>query len=385
MDASDRRRRVTEEAAEWWVLLQGDVSRPQREQYVNWLRESSVHVAEMLRIGQIHGALEQFQRWPGIPTDGSRDHDGSIVTLHTDERRTTARRSTSERTPRRLGMVWIIAAAMLLITGIATVLVLSERAGVIQTERGERREVALVDGSVLQVDPETRLRVDYEQRTRRVFLEHGRALFHVAKNAQRPFLVESNDTTVRAVGTAFAVEQQNESTVVTVAEGKVAVFAGHPPMAAAPISSPPSESAEFHDKVAPGDRLPSTVSASSGTFPRAPSGAAAPTIYLTANQQVTMSRSGNAESLHAVDSGRTLAWADGRLIFENTSVGDAIRQFNRYNRVQIIVNDIDLARRPISGVFSAADPESFAAFIQSVARVRITSGEGADITIDVAK
>ncbi|MDB6156511.1 MAG: hypothetical protein JWO04_217, partial [Gammaproteobacteria bacterium] len=63
MDASDRRKRVAAEAAEWWVVLEGEVSRTQREQYVDWLRESAMHVAEMLRIAQVHGALEQFEQW----------------------------------------------------------------------------------------------------------------------------------------------------------------------------------------------------------------------------------------------------------------------------------------------------------------------------------
>ena len=120
---------------------------------------------------------------------------------------------------------WTMAAAMLVMIGTAALLLSSGRAGVIQTERGERREVALADGSVVQVDPETRLRVKYEEHVRRVYLEHGRAFFHVAKNAERPFLVESNDTAVRAVGTAFAVEQRDNATIlVTVAEGKVAIF-----------------------------------------------------------------------------------------------------------------------------------------------------------------
>ena len=63
MHASDRRRRAAEDATEWWILLQGDVSRAQREQYVDWLRESPVHVAEMLRVAKVHDALAYFERW----------------------------------------------------------------------------------------------------------------------------------------------------------------------------------------------------------------------------------------------------------------------------------------------------------------------------------
>ena len=81
MDATDRRKRVAEEAAQWWVLLQGEVPRIERERYVDWLRETPLHVAEMLHVAQVHGALEQFERWAAIPTDGSGDDEENIVLL----------------------------------------------------------------------------------------------------------------------------------------------------------------------------------------------------------------------------------------------------------------------------------------------------------------
>jgi len=108
-------------------------------------------------------------------------------------------------------------------------------------------------------------------------------------------------------------------------------------------------------------------------------------IFLVANEQVTVAASGSAEPVRTVDSGRALAWAEGRLIFENEPVERAVAQFNRYNRIQLTVNDAALERRPISGVFSAADPESFVAFIQSVAAVRVMRSQKDDITIEAAK
>ena len=283
---------------------------------------------------------------------------------------------------------------LIVVIGLATMLVIQTRGWTIQTDRGERREVALADGSVIQVDPETRLRVKYEEHARRVFLERGRALFHVAKNTERPFLVEANNTTVRAVGTAFAVERQHESIVVTVSEGKVAVFPAHSLSNPLPVKSFPSGSADIRSKVAPGASTASTSSISSG-YQRTQNGvqsapsplptSSAPEIFLTANEQVTISGSGSAEMVQVVDSDRALAWADGRLVLENRSVADAVREFNHYNRIQIVLNDEELARRPISGVFNAADPESFVAFLSSVARVHIVRRDGADITIDAAK
>src|SRR5688572_20150521 len=74
MDASERRTRASADAAEWWLRLQSsDISRVEKEEYVTWLRESAVHVAEMLRIARVHNALERFDRWAHISTDGAHD------------------------------------------------------------------------------------------------------------------------------------------------------------------------------------------------------------------------------------------------------------------------------------------------------------------------
>src|SRR3954471_20739492 len=70
MDANSRRARAGAEAAEWWVRIEsGELSRADREQFVDWLRESALHVAEMLRMAEVHGALERFHDWIRIPTE----------------------------------------------------------------------------------------------------------------------------------------------------------------------------------------------------------------------------------------------------------------------------------------------------------------------------
>jgi transmembrane sensor len=384
MDATDRRRRAAEEAAEWWVLLQADgATRAQREQYVDWLRESAVHVAEMLRVAQVHGALAQFDRWNQVPTEGSPEAVGTVVSLssgHLSSGPSAPPGGPSKPMPRRSMLMWATAASLLAVAGLGALRFLSASGQIIQTERGERREMALTDGSVVQVDPETRLRLDYQPDTRRVILERGRALFHVARNANRPFLVQAHETTVRAVGTAFAVEQGTDAVVVTVAEGKVAVLPAGAPEGAKAVSA----SAGTADSSAAAQ--PGSAQASRTVSPRAAGGGHAPTeILLTANEQVTVAGSGTAAPVREVDSSRALAWAEGRLVFENESVARAVEQFNRYNRIQLTVNDADLAHRSISGVFNAADPESFVAFIQSVAAVRVTRDNAADVRIEAAK
>src|SRR5262249_8842493 len=157
--------------------------------------------------------------------------------------------------------------------------------------------------------------------------------------------------------TAFAVEKQRESVVVTVADGKVAVIQGsHLRLRRRPVDSghrqSTAETTQQHVESGASDAGPA-----GSVLPRAGSRVSAEqgegmTIYLTANQQVPIAAAGSAGPVRQIDSQRALAWADGRLIFENNPIAEAVQEFNRYNRVQLHIADPQLARRPVSGVFN---------------------------------
>lgn len=387
MDASDRQQRIETEAAEWWLALKENPSRADREQFVDWLRESSLHVAEMLRIAQLHGTLEQFERWSRLPAGGREETDDSVVTLaapRADLLSARPARGTPTRRPRALGAM---AAVLLVAMALGTILVIRSQSQIIQTDRGERRDVALADGSVVDLDPETRVRVRYEAKARYIFLERGRALFHVAKNLNRPFWVQAESTKVRAVGTAFSVDRERDSVVVTVAEGTVAVFPGRIGSAAAiPDTRAPRASMRRGGLPSQSRHGADLAQSAAGPAPASVLPRTGPhlvhAIYLTADQQITVDGAGVAQPIRRIDSSRALAWADGRLIFERESLADAVHEFNRYNRIQVRLQDASLAHRAISGVFNASDPDSFVAFIQTVTPVRVIRDDAGDITIE---
>jgi transmembrane sensor len=262
-------------------------------------------------------------------------------------------------TPRRRWIAGVALAATVAALGLFLTFFFS--AQVIETGRAERRSVTLADGSVVQVDPESRLRIRLQKRQRDVSLERGRALFRVAKDPARPFVVRAETTQVRAVGTQFGVEQAREGIVVTVAEGKVAVLPREP--ASANVGNG-------------GSAVPPAGHPATGRDSDAE-------VLLTAGQQVIVPRRGPAKAVRAVDTDRELAWVAGRLVFDNESVADVVEEFNRYNVVQLHVASPGLAQRSVSGVFDASEPESFIGFMQSVAPVNVRRA-GQDITIALA-
>ena len=343
MDQSERRERAAQEAAEWMLRLQDqNITRAQRSEYVRWLRESPLHVAEMLRITHVHSALTNFPHWNEIaPLDMSFP---PVSTLELP--RATNRRDANMSKSRRNAWFWPAGVTAVFVV-VSLVLTYFVHLGpqTIRTGAGERREVTLVDGSVVRLSPETTLRVGFTEQERWVQLSRGDAVFRVAKNPVKPFLVETDHARVRAVGTEFGVEYQGNTVIVTVEEGRVAVT--QPATGSAPLAQ----------------ALPQIE------------------VSLGADQQVVVPQAGPMGSIRKVDSRRELSWADGRLVFEQEPVSEVVKRFNRFNRVQIQIRDPKLAARPVSAVFDASDPEAFIAFLESVANVRVTRSSADMIVI----
>lgn len=348
MDALERRIRVRREATEWWVELQAPgVPVERRKQFVEWIRESPGHVSELLQVAQTHDCLADFESWMKISTVGAEldADDETVVRLSQRSPSPVVEATDKRRVFSRAWTITGIAASALLALGISLWMSLSGQT--IVTARGELRQVALSDGSVLQVAPQSQIRVKLAPNSKRVIvLERGRVLFKVAKDAHRPFLVYANNTEARAVGTAFAVEKSDNYVAVTVAEGTVAV------------SSQPNGASrtDQHSRSA----------------------------VLTVNQQATIRRSSDSVEVRSVNSQQLLAWASGHLVFDEVPLRQVLAEFNRYNQVQMQVADDELANRNISGTFTASDLDTFLAFIRVVAKVDVIEDEARNVTI-VAK
>jgi transmembrane sensor len=368
--------RSKEEAAAWLLRLQdGEAPHAERDAFVDWLRESPLHVAEMLRVTNVHEGLVGFRRWDEVDTQG-RDGQASLVS-YGDFRPRDSKAVLSQRPRQRWPMLSSIAACALVVVAVSFWLAAVLGSQSIRTDRGERREVTLSDGSVVQIDPESTLRVKFDEHARRIELLRGRAVFRVAKNPTRPFWVQADDTIVRAVGTAFGVERRNNSVRVTVSEGRVAIVSADPSATPLPPSLPGRASAE--DRQTRTGKKPGLAAASKQKL------RSVSELVLSANQQITVRPAGIAESVRQVDSNRELAWAQGRLAFEREAVATVIEDFNRYNQTQLQVEDPQLAAQLVSGVFDASDPESFIAFLQSMIPVKVLRHDDARIVLTAGR
>jgi len=346
-DLEIRRQRALEEAAAWLVRLQSNaLSLTDRSALTDWLRESPLHVAAMLRVSQTDRALASFDAWDSIPVGPGAVGDAVIDWPSSPPVR---QRSVPSKFF-RLRTVAAVAFAIVLMSAVAAELWWRGIIGgpTFETATGERRDVALADGSTLRLGPQTRVRVQLTQGERWIALQQGEAVFKVAKDPTRPFDVYAGAARVRALGTEFGIEKRDAAILVTVAEGRVAVSQNDPALF-----------------------LHSGSLASEGA------------VALVAGDQLSVPTQGTGRSrLRKVDSGHSLAWANGRLIFENDTLGTVLERFNQYNSVQLKVTDPRLAERRISGSFDATDLESLLAFLHSAVPANAQrSSDGQEITL----
>lgn len=188
----------------------------------------------------------------------------------------------------------------------------------------------LPDGSVVQLNADAEIAVAFTAEMRSVRLLHGEALFEVAKNPLRPFVVEVGMVSVRAVGTAFAVRRASHEVGVLVTEGSVAVELL--PQSQAPAPAP---------------------------------------VMLAAGAMLTVSLTEEVAELPAPRTATTadleagLGWRNRRLEFNGTPLAEAVGYFNRANRLQLALANEEIGSLRISGVFWTDDTEAFARALET--------------------
>jgi transmembrane sensor len=204
---------------------------------------------------------------------------------------------------------------------------------------GEVRRIALEDGSILVLNTATEVAVDFDERQRNIRLIHGEALFEVAHDKVRPFVVIANNAAVRAVGTAFAVRLESTQVDITVTEGVVEV-----------VNSGSSGGAAASASI---------------------SGHAAKRVSANEKAVITRAHTLEVSPIAAAEANRRLAWQEGMVSFDGESLQTAVIEINRHNKRQIVVEDPALAAKPIVGVFRATDLEGFSAAAAEALKARV--------------
>jgi len=195
---------------------------------------------------------------------------------------------------------------------------------------GEQKTAQFDDGSVVHLNTNSRIETQFTSEQRIIKLLQGEALFEVAHDPDRPFIVYAGDRLVQAIGTKFVVHLKSENVQVTVTDGKVKM-----------------------SKVALNKQLADVVSLTDTAVKK-------DDIYITKGEKVIADGDQLPTLTHikAENIERSLSWLDGKLVFVNEDLFDVIEDINRYIDIEIVLKDPSLHNIPISGRFDLTDSEA---------------------------
>lgn len=279
-----------DEALAWFVRLgSGDATPAERAAFAGWLARDPAHKREYDRLSGLWSDLDALpakrRAAPSVP----------------------ARRSLAAPTRRRVLMAGGLACA----AALAGVAVLPHWRDTLRSGIGERRNVALDDGTVVEMDAGSALSMAFSDAERRATLGEGRARFVVAPDsAARPFVVACANGVLRAVDAVFVVHRRPDETVVAVESGSVALSVNGGPA----------------DRLAAGTCRPYGAE---GLLAPLPGGVAMET-----------------------------AWRHGRLVFQDQRLDSAVADLNRYHPARILLWDDALAGLRVEGSVDIARPDA---------------------------
>ena len=313
---------LAEQASLWLARRDRGLTPAEQDDYMQWIVADPRHAEAMMQHAAAFERMMHLYEWqPWHTTEGNPDLFA----------------------PRRRVRWWPWAASVVLAAAAAVGLSFiyswhAPAAPAVTSYLQVNERLALPDGSRVELKDGSRIVVQYSDRERRVKLAGGEAQFSVWKDATRPFVVEAGGIEVRAVGTVFNVRLEDRTVAVLVTEGRVKVNR-EPPAAT-------SGGSVAEVMLAAGEQtaVPLAVDAVQ----------AAPVVVPATSEQISQS----------------LAWQTPRLQFFETPLAEAVAEFNRLNRFQIVIGDAELGGRLIGGTFRPDNVEGFVRLLETTLDVR---------------
>ncbi len=351
------RKAISEEAAAWLLKLDGDRA-PSAEELASlreWLSRSPVHREQLHSFADFWGKMNVLTEL--------------TVPLGHAERRSSRRIASRSRLAVPHFARASLAAAVIVI-GIAATFWLRpdplSSNDFYATAVGQQRSMTLADGSLVILNTNTQIKVDYNNEYRNIRLLQGEAHFTVAKNPLRPFRVYAGNGRVQAVGTAFSVYLRDDSVDVTVTEGKVVLAS----VGQADIDLLPQ----------PG-RLSGGSNQSSGSIAMVDDGFVEAMGTIKAGESATFQNAVDAdvarivdaiETVEAPEMAKRLSWREGILTFAGDPLAVVVDEISRYTTVSIEISDPVVRATRIGGRFPIGETDAMFDALEANFGLRVT-------------
>lgn len=351
------------EAAAWITRLHGPHRSAEMEAgFRQWLEERAENRIEFEALTDIWTTVGSL---PANSSPRLKRWEHSAESQELQQLRDPQRKPRSQwrsiiQIPCNLGRRSLAAAAVLAIVLALSWPLLNRIEPSYATDVGDARLLQLADKSRVWMNSDTRLRIVFNRRERRVELIRGEALFEVAKDAHRPFVVEAGGRYVTALGTSFVVRHEPDQTSVTLVEGKVAI----------------SSSAAVEKNVPVLDEALHAIGVErSGPQQASPRATGDSPWILSAGQRLTLASSSTPKiDEPSVES--VLAWRRGEVVLNETPLGQAVSEMNRYDKKTIVIEGVAIATLSVSGQYQTGDNEGFARALAKLYRLDLEERDG---------
>jgi transmembrane sensor len=333
---------IAEQAGEWFVAHdEGPLDAQDSAALAAWLKSSPVHIEEFLAVSTIARDLKEARTdseysLEAILARARAADDTAVQPLWPRVIEAVRSRTSGRWLPAAVATAAcaVLSLALFLTWNARPIRLPSAPGGItalhFETGHGEQLTRRLADNSVVHLNTDSAVTVRYGKTERLVTLRSGQADFEVAHEPARAFRVIAGPAEVVDLGTKFEVRLEDDSTVVTVVEGRVAVG--------------PSNSSQNHS-------------------PRF--------VQLSADQQTRVTEGEGPTAPVPVDAQRATAWLQRQMVFDHEPLERVAAEYNRYTSKPIEIATPALRSLKISGVFATDDPEAFIAFLRSLKGVRV--------------
>lgn len=271
----------------------------------SWLGQSTAHLLAYLRL---EAAWKQTDRLAALRNPAERPQ---------------------ARTAPRWPFLTQIAAALVLVAiagAMSTSYVERPKQRIFSTAVGGRQRVTLADGSLVELNTDTVLRIANVASTRTVYLDRGEAYFQIKHDTAHPFVVIAGNHRITDLGTVFVVRREARELAVALVEGRARFDAQKNPASL---------------ELTPGDEV---VANSAG---------------------ISRTERPVAELL------KQMSWRRGVLVFYGTTLADAAAQFNRYSQTKLVIADPKVSQLKVNGTFLTSNVQAFADATQVVLGLRL--------------
>lgn len=335
-------------AVDWHTRQEQGLTEAEQAQFQQWLAASPAHAAAF---GQLAQSLTALRAMPTAEAARARAADAAPAASAPPVSRPAAAPAGAGRQA-SAWLPWNWPGPRLGAAALACVVLLAVNIGWHQwmrqptftrdvaVERGQRQTVTLPDGSELAIDVDTRAHIALYRDRREVRIAEGEVMFAVAPDGDKPFLVLAGAARVTVVGTRFSVRYR--ATGMDAGAVKVAVEEGHVRVAG-------QESGQ--------------------------------SIDLKAGQGVTVTADGGTGPVAAVAPGAVGLWRKGLVRFENTPLGDALLEMERYGPTGLVIHDPAVAAMPLGGSFRIGRPGEFARMLPQILPVALVRHAGGQTEI----